>query len=455
VPCTNDICGEFADPSENEKGQCTPRRLKSTCDVPIAYTNDTDQTVTIPCPEGTVGEAVSATVSSGEINNPFSVAAATAAALAQATAEATALRAATTCLYPNGEQSCSEPCPTGLTGATITVTIPAGTDEFNSSTLAEANAAALAEACAQAAALRALTPCQEVEASIILSSKTVTGEASLIGCAEFAASTPPRYYRRAEESGSLWADFSQSFVEDCSGTPQSTTTVIYGSFVQYDPDTGVPSQGGLTTLNTGGGANPVVGYTVTCGPFEDCPICHDPVGDGVNCIASIASPTVAHRTNQPGTCCQELTVLSSVLYSYNNFGEQTKTLSDEDTEADAITRLLAANPFGGWVECASFTSPNETPISCSPTTYTERVARTFNYTKSQNKVEISGLTPGVEYLVSAEITRTDLATMVSEVSAYYQFQDVATGGGTLSDEFDTPIAVGYSHEITNVTIAFV
>jgi alpha-tubulin suppressor-like RCC1 family protein len=150
-------CGDWEDPPENETGQCVPRRLKNSCDAPIAYLNDTAQTVTIPCPDGTVGEEVSFTVEVGAVNNPFSVAAANAAALAQAQAAAEALRAASPCLYPNAEQQCTESCPDGAIGDPITVTIPAG--EFTAATLEEANALALAEACAQAAALRTAEPC--------------------------------------------------------------------------------------------------------------------------------------------------------------------------------------------------------------------------------------------------------------------------------------------------------
>lgn len=161
MACTTDICGEFSDPSENEKGQCTPRRLKSSCDVPLLYTN-VDQTVELPCPEGTVGETISVTVSAGTINNPFSVAAANAAALAQAEAEAAVLRAASPCLYENTEQSCEDVCPEGTEGETISVTIPAGS--FSSAVSQEAaDAAALAEACAEVADLRAASPCVEPE----------------------------------------------------------------------------------------------------------------------------------------------------------------------------------------------------------------------------------------------------------------------------------------------------
>jgi len=60
--------------------------------------------------------------------------------------------------YYNTQQSYTNTCPSGTTGAPITVTIPAGT-VLSGISVADANATALAMATAQANALRVLTPC--------------------------------------------------------------------------------------------------------------------------------------------------------------------------------------------------------------------------------------------------------------------------------------------------------
>lgn len=158
--CYTDICEEWNDEPTTPKGQCTPRRLKSDCGLTAVYANE-PQTVTLECPEGSITDPVSCTVEAGEVSSPFSVAAANATALAQAQACAEALRAASPCLYVNSEQTCEDVCPEGTEGETISVTIPAGS--FTRESQEEADAAALAEACAQVEELRALSPCVEPE----------------------------------------------------------------------------------------------------------------------------------------------------------------------------------------------------------------------------------------------------------------------------------------------------
>lgn len=158
-------CGDWEDPPQTGGGQCTPIRLTEDCGVPIIYANE-PQVVTLPCPEGTEGDTVEVTVPAGTVNSPFSVAAANEVALALAEAQAEALREANPCVappvvYENEEQECCDTCPEGFTGDDICVTIAAG--EYTSETSVEAaNALAMAAACAQVAALRALTPCEEI-----------------------------------------------------------------------------------------------------------------------------------------------------------------------------------------------------------------------------------------------------------------------------------------------------
>ena len=65
-----------------------------------------------------------------------------------------------TVVYHNAEQTCVNTCPEGTTGEPISVTIPANQPEYDSSvSQEEANAAAMAAACAEAAAQRVLNPC--------------------------------------------------------------------------------------------------------------------------------------------------------------------------------------------------------------------------------------------------------------------------------------------------------
>lgn len=64
-------------------------------------------------------------------------------------------------VFSNTEQECTNTCPDGTTGDPITIVIAAGTYTSGVSQ-AEANAAALAAACAQADQLRMSDPCEEI-----------------------------------------------------------------------------------------------------------------------------------------------------------------------------------------------------------------------------------------------------------------------------------------------------
>lgn len=125
-----------------------------TCITPISPTrrcgNDRQ---TDECPEGTTGEILVIPA-----NTYFSTSVAAANVLALAALAA--LRLLQPCVYENEEQECCDECPEGFTGEPICVTIAAG--EYTSTISQEAaNALAMAAACAEAAALRVLTPCEE------------------------------------------------------------------------------------------------------------------------------------------------------------------------------------------------------------------------------------------------------------------------------------------------------
>lgn len=63
--------------------------------------------------------------------------------------------------FGNTEQTCVNTCPDGLVGEPVQATVPA--DTFFRGSQEEANAAAMAEACELAAALRLASPCEEPE----------------------------------------------------------------------------------------------------------------------------------------------------------------------------------------------------------------------------------------------------------------------------------------------------
>jgi hypothetical protein len=118
---------------------CTP--------TPTTYTN-TEQSYTANCPSGDIGDPVTVTKLAGTYTSLISVADANSKALAAATAEANAALACTT-VYYNTEQSFTANCPSGYTGTPVTVTKLANTYQSFVS-IADANSQALAAATAEA-----------------------------------------------------------------------------------------------------------------------------------------------------------------------------------------------------------------------------------------------------------------------------------------------------------------
>lgn len=114
------------------------------------------------CPEGFAGDPIVVSKPAGFSVSLISVEDATATAQAIADAEAAALRVLTPCqeIYESLEVTATDTCPEGFSGDPIVVTKPAG---FSTSLISVADATATAQAIAdaEAAALRALTPCVE------------------------------------------------------------------------------------------------------------------------------------------------------------------------------------------------------------------------------------------------------------------------------------------------------
>lgn len=417
---------------------------------PEEFCNE-EQVVVLPCPEGSITDDIVVTIPPCTYT-AASVEEANAEALAAAEAEADELREETPCLYENEEQECCDECPEGTTGEPICVTIDAADERFTDTSVELANAAALAQACADAALLREGTPCTEQaeDAEVQLMVASRSGTATLVGCDEFIVSSPPRFYRKAVFSGTSSSFWSGSFVDNCDNVIPLDVAIYDDITRQYDSLTGAVTFSGQTIFN--GTPTPATSLSCEAGPDQNCSG-DVPFGEGDITTWVIDSATSATRTDNPEFCCVRRTELGSVLYSIEYSGSATKILSEEDTEDDAITRFRNANSYPAPSLCASFTVPNLTPLNCGPSSRELRVSgRTFDFQESENTLTISNLVPSQDYDVRVEITRTDLDTMVSELAAYYEFTDTADGSGEINDTFDTPNVAGYSHKITNIEV---
>lgn len=120
----------------------------------------------------------------------------------------------------------------------------------------------------------------------------------------------------------------------------------------------------------------------------------------------------------------------------------TWTLDDEDSEDDAIARLLATLDDWGdidWDDC--------TMLPCCSSTRTKRTTG-FDISIEQGMVQIThtGLVVVGAYVVlRVEIWRTDLDTMDDEPAYTIDFEGTVDMSGDCTWEFLLPNEAGYTH----------
>lgn len=335
--------------------------------------HNAQQTCTNTCPDGAITAPISVTVPANEYSSGVSQEAANAAALAAACAQAQALRDASPCIFQNSEVECCNNCPEG-SGDPICVTTPAGT--FTSSvSLAEANAAALAAACAQAAALREATPCLD-PGSMVVTMDSQLREATLCGFSEFTdVSTPPKKYRRKSFTGTA----ANTQTVDCNGGAPIHSHQTHSGSCVYDAETCVVTSDAIYENYLGG--TPETAVFVGSGPI--------PCGSYYSPLVCFVIETFRISGTFTGTavCCPFFTDnLGNVSYHYAT-GQQTITLSEEDLEEDAIARA--------------------TPVSGSPdnlAAYEPRTAFTFDYQTVAIDFDFTDLSTGQDYRVTLPLT---------------------------------------------------
>ena len=167
-----------------------------------------------------------------------------------------------------------------------------------------------------------ITPCECAAGPCPgITCRTRGGLAQMLGFPEICQpSQPPRLYLRRAYSGSnLLEQFSTGA---CSGSPIATASPGFSGAEQYDRTTGAYSSNATFT----DGATPI--SAAECGTF-------------VGCESTLtATRTMASITGR-NTCCFVAGTWRKAR------GSRTQTLSEEDTEQDAINRLLLT-PAGAW-----------------------------------------------------------------------------------------------------------
>jgi hypothetical protein len=162
------------------------------------------------------------------------------------------------------------------------------------------------------------------------------GTAALVGWEEFAdPSSPPKKYLKKTFSG---------FTEECSSFADSSCASsigferqVYSGECTFDPDTGLVS---ITTAKVENYSQSIPNNCTTVGDLVSeggiCDLPHPPwPTDSICLFSATLTPTLNQRIGK-GECCDTLTSGWRV-----GGGTAAATLTEEDTEDDAIGRLLA------------------------------------------------------------------------------------------------------------------
>lgn len=259
--------------------------------------------------------------------------------------------------------------------------------------------------------------------------RTRGGTASLVGCSEFVSpSTPPKKYRLSQQSGSTQTNYYTPSDSSCSTPPSGNTNCSYSGSTQYNAMTGVPTDSG--GVNCGSGLIPGGSQCISC--------------PASSCIHTFScSPTTIERQVN-GNCCFDT---SSGVYIKKSGDSLTWTLSDEDTDDDAVARLLAGGggTWSGYTQTGDGSSGTCVPASCCRANYQQRTGFSFGYQESQFKLVMTLLDPSTNYVVNVEVYRrlsgsSDPWALL--LVSPFGFTSDGSGNFTITDQ-DVPNLEGY------------
>lgn len=324
--------------------------------------------------------------------------------------------------YGNTEQQCTDTCPEGTTGTPITVVIQAGT-YFSSESQADADEQALVAACNQAAADRVNDPC-------VLSGYTQDffyrqrgGTYTLVGKNEYAchASTPPKKYRRWTVTGSF--EQIEYLDEACTNPRVLPFIYTYSGSNTWDDD-GNETVGVSQVLTQNG----VVISTTPISTTISSPC------DPDTCFVTNNWASAQVIQTGTGDCC------AGMFFPTAQTGIVFLTLTEEDTDQDAIDRMLAAEgPYGPFLACGGF--------PCGQAKQTVRTSG-FSADYIEGQFQVAGSSFPVSTSLNAKLTfrRTNLST--SDVDYFFlNYPATSDNAGAVDLQINIPVQVGFLIEV--------
>lgn len=246
------------------------------------------------------------------------------------------------------------------------------------------------------------------------------GTAEICGHSEFpnatgGVSTPPKKYRVKTAGGSM-EDCART-PADCSGAATFSAKYEYSGTCTYDSAT----CGTTNTLNykeyNDAGVCPATTLNTNAGQACNWGDSTDPAS--ASCLMDITvSKTRVDRAGT-NTCCD-----MGGGNGTTRTGSMYWELSTEDTESDAITRLLAGSSWGSWIDSGGVGCTGTPPLCCLAKYQSRTSGFTFAYQEAEARVTATGLTPSTLYNVRVELYRRAYG------SGSYTWYQTATTTGT-------------------------
>ena len=258
------------------------------------------------------------------------------------------------------------------------------------------------------------------------------GVATLCGFSEFLTtpSSPPKKYRNIKPEGKPYICYYGN--SSCTGTLDTVDS--------YDLDGADELIYNASTceVNTGHYTHYVNSdHPSTCG-YSTSGTATVEV-EGVFSIGAASETTANSVITRTLTTCEVVfdngaTCNAAGFDYYHIYGSQKQTLSIEDTESDALSRLLAG-PGGTWSSYSGGPCVAGYEIRTS--------GFSFHYNEARWRAQATGLTPGTNYTTYIQYWRRPYGT-----GSYTLFQTVivygtADGTGLLSIDGDVPNDKGY------------
>jgi len=277
-----------------------------------------------------------------------------------------------------------------------------------------------------------------------LQCRTRGGTASLIGYSEYTTPSTPAKKYLVQTYTSDRARCSRN--TNCAGSIQGSDSFIGNEVCTYNSTTAA-----LTST----------GSTVTRQTFGSCPATSIISTAAANCSRSsldsggfwnYTTQNATSKITEAGACG----INESGYYSTPTGGE-TLTLTSEDTETNAVTRLLAGSG-GTW---GSFTTVGDgtsgtclNTVCCNAKQQTRTTGFTFNYTESSWRVNRSGLTASTTYTIKVTYYRRTYGD-TGAGSAFAEYTGTASTDGAgvlLTTAVNVPLASGFETYAGNLRL---